>query len=537
MKKYILSAFALAAAAGLGAQNITDAFRMSENNYYGTARSVAMGNAFTALGGDLGSAIINPAGTAVNGYSQFVITPSVGLLAGSATFNSSPDAAATYGPESGISGAKAYLPNFGFVTVMNSSDKSSILRRFSLGFVGSASAYYMDDMTASGNNNRTSYMGYLAADATNSGIASSTFEGLTPRSYQEINAWYWPVGIAWNTNMISNYTADDTRYVGAAQNVYSTGLPVAGDLAQRLGRLSRGFKYDMVVNAGLNFLDWIYVGANLGIVTYNYQSDNFFREAAVNPADFANEFDSGTTYFRDMVFKESLKSEGTGINLKLGTIITPPGTSWRFGAAIQTPTYFELKDELRYYGELNFTDDAFNAGPKRTDTGIFEYGFTAPFRCNFGTAYVLPGGSGVLSADYEYCNYHGMRFSTVDDYTSDEWNETNDYLRQYSGGQHHLRLGAEYKPAPEVAFRAGYTFATSPERDSYGDAPKAYTHSAAAGIGYSSAGSFFCDFAVRGTFRPTECYYPYPTYDSYLSPEVLIDSRFWDILFTFGWRF
>ena len=59
------------------AQTAYDAFLFSETNYEGTARTVAMGNAFTALGGDLGSVAINPAGSAVAKYSQISLTPSL----------------------------------------------------------------------------------------------------------------------------------------------------------------------------------------------------------------------------------------------------------------------------------------------------------------------------------------------------------------------------------------------------------------------------------------------------------------------------
>lgn len=52
-----------------------DAMTFSEVNYYGTARSMSLGNAMTALGGDLGSVGINPAGSAVNPYWQFTLTP------------------------------------------------------------------------------------------------------------------------------------------------------------------------------------------------------------------------------------------------------------------------------------------------------------------------------------------------------------------------------------------------------------------------------------------------------------------------------
>ncbi len=66
------------------AQTAYDALLFSENNYEGTARSVAMGNAFTALGGDLGSVTINPAGSAVAGYSQITLTPSLTISASTA---------------------------------------------------------------------------------------------------------------------------------------------------------------------------------------------------------------------------------------------------------------------------------------------------------------------------------------------------------------------------------------------------------------------------------------------------------------------
>ena len=78
MKKtaLIILLTAMTAFSGFG-QSAYDAWRFSQNEYEGTARSAAMGNAFTALGGDLGSITINPAGSAVAGYSQFTITPSI----------------------------------------------------------------------------------------------------------------------------------------------------------------------------------------------------------------------------------------------------------------------------------------------------------------------------------------------------------------------------------------------------------------------------------------------------------------------------
>ena len=111
MKKILVIAAFLAAAAGAGAQNIYDAITYSENNYFGTARSMALGNAVTALGGDLGSIGINPAGSAVAGYGQFTITP--GLSISSVSSSYSPEGERMYGASNSLMNTRGSLPNLG----------------------------------------------------------------------------------------------------------------------------------------------------------------------------------------------------------------------------------------------------------------------------------------------------------------------------------------------------------------------------------------------------------------------------------------
>ena len=77
MRKIALAALLSFAAAAAGAQTLSEALTYGVNDYYGTARSIALGGAMTALGGDLGSVGINPAGSAVAPYSQFTISPGV----------------------------------------------------------------------------------------------------------------------------------------------------------------------------------------------------------------------------------------------------------------------------------------------------------------------------------------------------------------------------------------------------------------------------------------------------------------------------
>ena len=63
MKK--ISLFLMASMISFGAvkaQNAMDAYRYSKNDLTGTARSVSMGGAFGALGGDISGVAINPQG-------------------------------------------------------------------------------------------------------------------------------------------------------------------------------------------------------------------------------------------------------------------------------------------------------------------------------------------------------------------------------------------------------------------------------------------------------------------------------------------
>ena len=65
MKRYITLLFLTVFTGVIYAQTADDALRYSQQHYTGTSRSMAMGGAFGALGGDFSSIGINPAGLGV----------------------------------------------------------------------------------------------------------------------------------------------------------------------------------------------------------------------------------------------------------------------------------------------------------------------------------------------------------------------------------------------------------------------------------------------------------------------------------------
>jgi len=77
MKKYnIILVIVLMSLTSL-AQYADDALRFSQIYYQGTARSMAVGGAFGALGADFSTASTNPAGMGLFRKGEFIITPEV----------------------------------------------------------------------------------------------------------------------------------------------------------------------------------------------------------------------------------------------------------------------------------------------------------------------------------------------------------------------------------------------------------------------------------------------------------------------------
>jgi len=275
----------------------------------------------------------------------------------------------------------------------------------------------------------------------------------------------------------------------------------------------------------------------------------YWKEQPNNPSDFAPiEFSDGTTgRFEAMTMKRDYSMEGNGIYAKLGVIWLPVPTL-RLGAAIQTPTAFTIIERYSYTGQSEITGQYRAAVSSPEDT--WGYGLTQPFRYNLGAAFAL-GKIALVSADFESVNYAGARFRN---YRGDEYDfgyydfsSNNENIRNYLGKSRSVRLGLELKPLPAIAVRTGYIWQGS----GIADGSEASKKTVSFGLGYSSSGSFYADFALRFRFMPTEFIVPYSYYyapdssdpyykvidDGILTPEIAVDSTIADAFVTVGWRF
>ncbi len=545
MRKIALTLILIVASALAGvAQTAYDAFLFSETDYEGTARTMAMGNAFTALGGDLGSIGLNPAGSAVAKFSQFTITPSLTFTTNT-TQGVSPytDGSLPYFDRKyRNTNTKFAIPNFG-ITFNWESGRVSGLKNVTFGFVANCTKSWNDDIYAAGTNNSTSFMGSMAAGATTNGYLGSELNQDNAYDY-----YPWKDVVGYHSGMISTFGGHNDQFVGASELIIDNNgqieIAIGGPLDQAYGRQVSGKKNEYLINLGANISDFLYVGANLGITSMSYSYSEYFKETAVNPSDFEIELDNGSRmYFDHMRYNYDYAVETSGVYGKFGLILTP-GLGLRLGAAIQTPTATTVYEEWRHSGETYFTDSKYN-GSASSPYGNDNYSFREPWRANFGLAWTL-GQFAILSADYEMCDYGSMKF--VRDGFSDGreyFADLNNDIKTIYGTAQMFRFGAEIKLG-SLAVRGGYGITLSPEKANlYGEAlPELRTRNASFGLGYASKNSFFADLAARYAFASDEYFMPYDDYMYNLdgdlvafAPEILNRTSALKVMLTLGWRF
>lgn len=572
MKRTIFTALLSLTAIAAGAQTMYDGLNYSQNNYYGTARSIGMGNAMTAVGGDLGSIGINPAGSAVAGYSQFTITPNLTISSMNASYSAYPVGGADrFTNEQNKRLTRFSMPNIG-LTFNWKTGNGSGLKAITYGLVVNGTNNFTGKMLAGGRNDKTSYQSAMAVAADGYDMDFLNGYSIDKDGKRVDRGWDYPYYYGddfqndpnkgkfapWNVianaqaGSIANYGDTDDpsyywRYKATTEGYSNTGekdangnyiydIFLAGPLNQAYSRNITGSKYDVLFNVGFNFGDTFFVGANLGVTSLNYNYDECYKEAAENPSAFG---DKGKTCFSDYRTRYSYTADGSGVFGKIG-FLWRPVDGLRVGAAVQTPTIMEINERWIQDVNLNYTDASFN-GSAKTPEGDYSYRLRSPYRLNAGAAFTFAG-MALLSADYEMTDYSTMKFMSKNGgWNDDTYGKLNDEIRNRMGVSHMVRVGAEFKPVPEIAVRAGYNFTTTPEYVSEGNSKTTLNdriNAFSIGLGYSSNGSFFADIAARLTMLSDEYISPYADYLSDLASPMILNKRdIYNVTATIGWRF
>lgn len=453
MKKFSLIAIImLAVSFTAGAQGMEDALRYSQQYYVGSARTMAMGNAFTALGGDLGAIGINPASTAIYNCCEFAITGGLTWNNTTSLLEASEDNYTTR-----TTRTKFTLPNISAVFSLPTGREYGLVS-YSFGFGYNKTNDFNSRVSFGGLDGVSSLLGNIAAGL--EGFDNSNL--LAVNAFANDNTYCTPQEVlAWNAYLVNPYNGFGDSYIGANENQWEGGLGVDNPLYKSYDLITGGGAYDIAFNFGMNFSDRLYLGANLNVKVIDFEKSLWYSEKAQD----GDWFDSG---FKSMDYNFWQRTSGSGINLQLGAIYVP-FDFLRLGISYTTPTLYTLTDRWDEYiaskfdgsvpdykdSEIYFSDLYAEETETQSTDFFYEYDLRAPSRLSLGAAFVF-GRAGLLSADVETVNYGKMRLSETDRY-SDYFDGTNADIAKYCPRGTIVRVGGEMNAIGDISLRAGYT--------------------------------------------------------------------------------
>ena len=484
MRKYISSILAIiciVATSNVWGQNVLDAYRYSQQFNEGTARSVALGNATVALGGDLGAISINPAASGVYRYHEFVITPSI----------TSSSAETRYlGTVTNDAKTRFGISNLGYVASFQTGRRSKGLINWNLAITYNKSNNFTSRMSASGRTDKSSWLATLAQNT--AGIYAPTMDMNSQNDpFYSTNAG-WTSILGWNTSLLDTLPDSPYDYIAATENINGYDIAIGGALDQYIMNESVGNTSEAVINFGGNISNKFFFGFNLGITSLMYRYTEVYSERAVD----SNQFNS---QFREFSYYYGCKTSGTGVNLKAGFIYIPV-QGLRVGASISSPTWTFLYEEWDEQISSHFADGY--SQNLTSPLGTYNYKLNTPFRWNIGAAYTM-GQLGAISIDYESVNYSKMKFIEDSQYASsyDVFGEENRDIKQTFRNANIVRAGVEINATPQLAVRAGYQYYTSGFKHD-----NTTIQLGSLGLGYTSANGFFADLTYQQQFKSEEMF-------------------------------
>lgn len=451
----------------------SDMIELSQTQFnFGTARAMAMAGAFTSLGADLSSMSINPAGLGMYRHNDISITPMMSFAR--AESNADP-----YGRNRRDRFAMA---NIGGVTNVYEGTGKLVSVNFGFGYNRIADLNYDYSYQRWGQQatvgdayaRMLNWSGYSKNDFYNNGGSGNW-------NWDRVPVDLFNAALAYRGFLIDQTDPEDPS------TWKPTWVGKDADIAHFTSMRSRGSIGEYTLSTGLNIDNRFYLGATLGIQSvyqhkYIDYGEEFFYGGGTG-AEADGHGPSGLDY-QQLWWKlnQDVVIDGTGINFKLGFVYRP-FANLRIGAAIHTPTYYALDYKfqsaaagLAYannHTDSNVTPDSdgfiSTAGdPNMTSPlvayeGANNWSFVSPTRLLFGASYTF-GNRGVISVDYERDWYNGIRMkNNPTGLDSDLW--YNDTFRDNLKGVNILRVGAEFKPLPVLALRAGFGYCGSMLKD------------------------------------------------------------------------
>lgn len=471
--------FAFLFSISINAQNENDVVRYIGGSPMGTARYSGMAGAFGALGGDLTTPIINPAGSAIYRKSEISLTPGFEFNNVNSSVNGFSESELTN---------KFVFSNLGYVSSSSTEQNRDLYFNFSMGY--SKTADY----------NRNSSLQYL-------NNSSSMLFSFTDRAYGIFVSDLYEMDpfssyLAYETYLIDDHP--DTPTVYTTQPLYELDF---NSVEQKNRIEEKGSSGEIFFNFSTGIMEKVFLGATVSFIKGNYEVTSNFKEYTTVDSLLLDNF----------TFNYLQKTEISGADFKLGLIYKPE--KWlRLGLAYHIPYNLTIRDEFSTNMRSTWKDG--DVISMESPEGFIEYEIRKPGKWIVSAAFVS-GFRGLLSLDVEWMNYGASKITSRDF----DFSQENAIISETLRNTLTVRVGGELWLG-HFNFRLGYAYRQNPYVIT-ADSGKDFYNTYSGGVGILTDVGFFINLSL--SYREDgNSYYPYGNdiapliTDEYSSTEILL---------------
>ena len=505
----------------------TDAFNLTNTGLGGTARSISMGGAFGALGGDLSVISNNPAGLGIYRSSEASGTVDLSVITTSTNWSDMKTNQSKVNFSPGNFGIELFFPT-----------SSDFLRNWNIGLSYNRLKNFNRKYRMESKGQPHSISSYIATRASNAYKGYDGYYGIQENVLIEKGAYspynngslehQWLSILGYESGMFGDMVIDDINDVYQSSFGYEIGdnWGVYPPTQSLLSVVESGAIEEYNIGFGMNISDFLFLGLSASVTDIGYKYQSGYEEL------FGSESDA----YDHLYLNNWLNTEGTATSVNIGAIFNL--RMFRLGVAYNSPRWYNMTD---YYDARGGTYISFFEENPRMEAGtpknsFFEYNFRTPGKWLLSGAVIL-GRNALISIDYERMDYSKMKYSKKTDHIRIYSFSVNSFIKEDYISENTLKIGAEIKINPQLAFRAGFMTQSSPMRKQlfdnkkevvpYGTIPHFTVTSESAnyftlGAGYRFTPNFFIDmafvlrnnnsksYAFSNTFYLDEVYDIYP---------------------------
>lgn len=448
MKNKISSLLTVCFAAGIffsvdvHAQTVGDALRLAMPGLGTSARALGMGNSYIGLSDDASAAYFNPAGLGLLNRMEF---------SGGLNYFKSNNSASFMG------------------NTMDYSNTSTNLDQISFAFPFPTL--------------RGSLVFGLSYNAVSDFTGGAKFDGYNGGS----------------TSMIQNLLNTDVPYDLYLCNANNE-TPINGKLNQSGTVIQSGYVNNFTFSGAMEINKNLFVGLNVDIISGKYDYNREYYEEdlkGIYSGVLTEPADATSKDFKLFYLNSLLNWDIFGWDAKVGILYQYKDIA-RFGATVQFPKTFKIKEEFKADGRSEFGTNAVHYLDRDKYSDKVEYDITSPFTLAGGFAYNLKGF--IFSAELSFIDYTQTKYDNpvvISDETLAGLNaDIKDELRSVVN----YNFGVEYTFAElGLRLRAGYFVQPSAYKNDPSDFDKKYV---TGGLGFLLEDAISIDFAyAHGSWK------------------------------------